>query len=73
MRVTFVYRAFAAVAPALILANATGCATPGADAAPPELKSERPQYKDDLKERTKPEPPPDRPLDDLLIEPLRTA
>jgi hypothetical protein len=73
MRVNFVYRTIAAILPALILASATGCATPSADATPPQLKSEKPLRRDDLLEETKPEPPPDKPLDDLRIEPLRTA
>jgi hypothetical protein len=49
------------------------CATHKSAVPPQELKSNRPKLPELSPNRTKPEPPRDRPVDDLPIEPLRTA
>ncbi|NUM54306.1 MAG: hypothetical protein HUU46_11730 [Candidatus Hydrogenedentes bacterium] len=63
-----------ALAGALALYCAPGCASSTSGIEVPHVKSEQPDpYRDDLLERIKPETPPDRPAEDLPIDPLRTA
>lgn len=63
----------AALYVALIPLQATGCATHNAGSAPHQLKSDRPKRNDKLPDQTKPELPPDKPVEELPIEELRPA
>jgi hypothetical protein len=64
------YRAALGLALAIAVA---GCATPATDASTPSFKTKRVEPQDNMLERTQPKAPPEKPVDDLPVEPIYTA